>query len=56
MTTAENRAIGALVGLATGNALGASCTGTPREMLGRVTEMRYGGPYNLQPGDWTARE
>lgn len=44
---------GALLGLATGDALGASVEFNPRGSFDPVTDMRGGGPFNLEPGEWT---
>jgi len=52
MDKTENRSIGALVGLAIGNALGLQTVATPREALTRVVGMIGGGVYDMIPGDW----
>lgn len=46
---------GALLGLATGDALGAPLEGTPPGKLVPLAldDMIGGGPFNLQPGQWT---
>jgi ADP-ribosyl-[dinitrogen reductase] hydrolase len=49
----RQRAIGALLGLAVGNALGTTETGKGRECHQPITEMLGGGPHNLGPGEWT---
>ncbi|MER2635035.1 MAG: ADP-ribosylglycohydrolase family protein [Rhizobiaceae bacterium] len=49
----RQRAIGALLGLAVGNALGTTLTGTGRDTHEPITEMLGGGPHNQKPGEWT---
>ena len=49
----EDRAVGALVGLAVGDALGASVEFMSRGTFAPVTGMRGGGVFQLQPGEWT---
>ncbi len=49
----EDRAIGALVGLAVGDALGTSVEFMSRGSFPPVTGMRGGGVFQLQPGEWT---
>ncbi|MCL4858036.1 MAG: ADP-ribosylglycohydrolase family protein [Caldilineaceae bacterium] len=44
---------GALLGLACGDALGAPFEGAPRNSFEPVTGMVGGGPYDVQPGQWT---
>lgn len=48
-----NRARGALLGLAVGDALGTTLEFSRRDTLPHHTEMTGGGPFNLQPGQWT---
>lgn len=48
-----DRATGSLIGLAIGNALGASVQGEHRDKLDPVTDMRGGGKFNLAPGEYT---
>lgn len=48
-----DRAIGALVGLAIGDALGTTLEFTARDSRPHHTEMIGGGPFNLAPGVWT---
>jgi ADP-ribosyl-[dinitrogen reductase] hydrolase len=48
-----SRAQGALLGLAVGDALGTSVEFMPRGTFAPVTDMRGGGPFDLQPGQWT---
>lgn len=49
----RDRAIGALVGLAVGDALGTTLEFTVRDRQPRHTEMTGGGPFHLDPGQWT---
>jgi len=49
----EDRAIGALVGLAVGDALGTSVEFMARGAFVPVTFMRGGGMFGLKPGEWT---
>jgi ADP-ribosyl-[dinitrogen reductase] hydrolase len=49
----EDRAIGALVGLAVGDAMGTSVEFMSRGDFPPVTGMRGGGVFQLQPGEWT---
>ncbi|MEP0868547.1 ADP-ribosylglycohydrolase family protein [Trichocoleus desertorum AS-A10] len=44
---------GALLGLATGDAVGTSLEFEPPGSFARITDMVGGGPFNLQPGQWT---
>lgn len=49
-----DRSVGALVGLAVGDALGTTLEFTPREQISTpLTDMVGGGPFNLLPGQWT---
>lgn len=48
-----SRAQGALLGLAVGDALGTSVEFMPRGTFAPVSDMRGGGPFDLQPGQWT---
>jgi len=48
-----SRAQGALLGLAVGDALGTSVEFSPRGTFAPVSDMRGGGPFELQPGQWT---
>jgi ADP-ribosyl-[dinitrogen reductase] hydrolase len=50
---ARDRALGCLLGLAVGDALGASVEFAARGSFAPVTDMRGGGPFKLQPGEWT---
>lgn len=49
----RDRAIGALVGLAIGDALGTTLEFSPRDTRRRLTGMEGGGPFRLNPGQWT---
>ena len=48
-----DRAIGAFLGLAIGDALGTTLEFTRRDAQPRVTDLVGGGPFGLQPGEWT---
>ncbi len=49
----RDRAIGCLLGLAVGDALGAPLEFSQRDSVPPVTEMIGGGPFGLRPGQWT---
>ena len=49
----RDRAVGALVGLAVGDALGTTLEFEERDSRPPVTEMEGAGPFRLQPGQWT---
>lgn len=49
----RDRAIGALLGLAAGDALGTTLEFKARDSYPRLTDMIGGGPFNLKPGEWT---
>lgn len=49
----EDRALGALLGLAVGDALGTTLEFTRRDNYVHLTDMVGGGPFELQPGQWT---
>jgi len=51
--TLEDRAVGALVGLAVGDALGTSVEFKPRGTFTPVTGMRGGGAFDMPVGGWT---
>ena len=60
MTTAKthigaerDRAVGALVGLALGDALGTTLEFKRRDEHPLVTDLVGGGPFGLAPGEWT---
>src|SRR6056297_3525527 len=52
-TDTKNAAIGCLVGLAVGDALGAPVEFCRRDTFEPVTGMRNGGKFNLPAGAWT---
>ncbi|MBD8676856.1 ADP-ribosylglycohydrolase family protein [Sphingomonas sp. CFBP 13720] len=49
----RDRAIGALVGLAVGDAVGTTLEFTRRDQMPALTDMVGGGPFSLKPGQWT---
>ena len=49
----ENRYVGALVGLAVGDALGGAIEGEEPGDFEPLEDMRGGGPWRLEPGQWT---
>jgi ADP-ribosyl-[dinitrogen reductase] hydrolase len=51
--TLQNRYRGALLGLAAGDALGTTLEFKPPGTFAAITDMVGGGPFNLQPGQWT---
>lgn len=51
--TLHNRYLGAMLALACGDAVGTSVEFSPRGSFAPVTEMTGGGPFGLQPGQWT---
>jgi ADP-ribosyl-[dinitrogen reductase] hydrolase len=53
MTAVRERAIGSLLGLAIGDALGTTLEFSARDRQPRLTEIVGGGPFRLQPGEWT---
>lgn len=48
-----DRARGALLGLAVGDAVGTTVEFRPRGSFTPVTDMTGGGPFDLAPGQWT---
>lgn len=52
-TPGRNRALGALLGLAVGDALGTTIEFSPRDTYPPVVDMVGGGPFGLKPGEWT---
>ena len=55
-TTAEairDRAVGCLLGLAVGDAVGTTLEFKPRDSYAPLTDMVGGGPFGLRPGEWT---
>jgi ADP-ribosyl-[dinitrogen reductase] hydrolase len=53
MSTSYNRAAGCLLGLAVGDALGATLEFTSPGLFKPLTEMIGGGPFALKAGEWT---
>ncbi len=51
--TVEDRAVGAFLGLAVGDALGTAVEFKARGTFPPVTDMRGGGVFGLNPGEWT---
>ncbi len=49
----KDRALGALVGLAVGDAVGTTLEFTNRDSRPALTDMVGGGPFGLEPGEWT---
>jgi ADP-ribosyl-[dinitrogen reductase] hydrolase len=49
----RDRAVGALVGLAVGDALGTTLEFSAKPQFADLTEIVGGGPFRLAPGDWT---
>ena len=49
----QNRARGSLIGMACGDAIGTSVEFRPRGSFPPVTDMCGGGPFRLNPGEWT---
>ncbi|TXN17262.1 ADP-ribosylglycohydrolase family protein [Methylobacterium sp. WL122] len=52
-TSVEDRAYGAFLGLAVGDALGTTLEFEERDENPHHTEMLGGGPFDLKPGQWT---
>lgn len=48
-----DRALGALLGLAVGDAIGTTLEFRTRDSYPRLTDMVGGGPFGLKPGQWT---
>lgn len=53
MEAQRDRAVGALVGLAVGDAIGTSLEFSERDTNPALTDMVGGGPFSLEPGQWT---
>ena len=51
--TTRDRAIGALLGLAAGDAVGTTLEFEPRDAYEPLTDMVGGGPFRLKAGQWT---
>lgn len=49
----RDRALGALLGLAVGDALGTTLEFRARDSYAPLTEIVGGGPFSLEPGQWT---
>lgn len=49
----RDRALGALIGLAVGDAIGTTVEFEQRGSFDPITDMIGGGPFNLKPGEWT---
>ena len=49
----EDRAVGALLGLAAGDAVGTTLEFSRRDTNPPLTDMVGGGPFGLEPGQWT---
>jgi len=49
----RERAIGSLLGLAVGDALGTTLEFSTRDSRPRLTDIEGGGPFRLEPGQWT---
>ena len=49
----QDRFRGSLLGLAIGDAVGTTVEFQPRGSFAPVTDMTGGGPYRLEPGEWT---
>lgn len=52
-TAAHDRALGAFIGLAAGDALGTTLEFRTRDSYAPLTDMVGGGPFELEPGVWT---
>jgi ADP-ribosyl-[dinitrogen reductase] hydrolase len=53
MTPEADRAIGVLLGLAVGDAIGTTLEFSTRDARPPLTDMVGGGPFDLKPGQWT---
>lgn len=53
MITKQERYLGCLLGLATGDALGTTVEFRPPGTFTPLTDMVGGGPFSLKPGEWT---
>lgn len=49
----QDRALGAVLGLAVGDALGTTYEFQPRDRNPLLVDMVGGGPFRLKPGEWT---
>jgi ADP-ribosyl-[dinitrogen reductase] hydrolase len=52
-TAIHDRGIGAMLGLAIGDAIGTTIEFSRRDSHPRLTDMVGGGPFSLEPGQWT---
>lgn len=52
-TALKDKYIGSLLGLACGDAVGTTVEFKPRGSFAPVTDMTGGGPFHLNPGEWT---
>jgi ADP-ribosyl-[dinitrogen reductase] hydrolase len=50
---ARDRALGCMLGLAVGDAVGAAVEFEPRDSFPPLADMVGGGPFSLPPGEWT---
>ena len=53
MSDELDRVAGSLIGLAIGDAVGTTLEFKPRGTFVPITDMEGGGPFNLNPGEWT---
>ncbi len=53
MIDVRDRYLGAMLGLACGDAIGTTVEFSPRGSFAQVTDMTGGGPFRLQSGQWT---
>lgn len=53
LSQAEDRAVGSLVGLAVGDALGTTLEFTSRDSYEHIADIVGGGPFGLKAGEWT---
>lgn len=53
MTLTEDRALGSLLGLAVGDAIGTTLEFRGRDTYPQLTDLVGGGPFDLAPGQWT---
>lgn len=53
LSAMRSRAVGAMLGLAVGDAIGTTLEFSARDSLPLLTGMVGGGPFRLQPGEWT---
>jgi ADP-ribosylglycohydrolase len=51
--TGRDRYLGAMLGLAAGDALGTTLEFTKPGRFTPITDMVGGGPFHLEPGEWT---